>query len=450
MFGPQLRRHMCIALFGAAALLSAGCSDPEESNNKNNTNNNVNMDMPADLPPGGDDMDMATPGDMCRPQMTDSGVIPCGGMDMADMAPDMEVVDPLDEALSEVGKVFVEAACNQVFDCPERGSELSLLLGRFPTKAACLADERLLKQFLAEGLDESKAAVAAGRQTFDATKAQACIAAFRAQVGVDACRGLDALDDTPAECVGVFTGTVAKGDNCVSSGDCVGFGLRCETLPDQCYGTCEEEPEDLCNGVACEATEYCDGLNDSGNPACVEKVAVGADCDSFDACQGGAICDTDYDADPDPNGEYIGTCKAEGSVAVGGTCFTDEVCARGSRCDADTDKCAAVTLGAAGAACSFPDGGCQPGLACIDLMIGANGATGVCGVAKADGGSCLIFAECAADLQCEGANLETLTKGQCKPLRAVGESCNEGIECESFSCEEDKCVVGAAPACQLP
>jgi hypothetical protein len=445
-----LHEKLCIALFGAACLLASGCSD-DPDDNKNNTN--PVADMKEDTTPDTDmdpDMDMFNMPD-CGVARSDDMQVPCGGVDMQDMA-DMEPTPPtIDEALEAYGQTLVGLLCAQTFDCPASNNDLYLLLGRYADKAACEQDDLLLKQFLNEGLNGTKAAVAAGRQTYNADKAVACLDAFKALAAQDACAGLDAINDAPpAPCDEVFVGTVAMGDGCADGGDCAVDGMECARDGEACFGACLPPESSDCNGVVCGATQYCDSLNDSGNPVCTDKVALGAECDESDACQGDAICDVDYNADPDPNGQFIGTCVAPRSVAVGGECHGPQVCVVNALCDEDQGKCEAIDIAPKDDICVFGQTQCAPGTTCGDLEIMAGVLTGTCIAAKGDGGACIIFTECQPDLQCEGANPEQGTKGLCKPLRAVGAACDDDIQCASFACTNGQCVTSDAMICQVP
>jgi hypothetical protein len=452
-----LKKFMCMALFGAACMGVTGCGDDDgESKSKPSPDMNMQLDMPEDLPPS-DDMDMYMApdcgliSDMGNP---DAG---CGSRpDMppdTDMQEDMPSAEPtIDEALAEVTSLFVKALCDQAFECPERAGELFFVLGRYPNKQSCYNSELLRALFMAEGMDETKASVAAGRQIYDKSKARACLDAFARRLGQDVCAGIDDSGSQPPECADVFVGAVPSGGNCLNWEDCAKAGDLCVPGddPDLCYGVCQAASSNYntCNGATCAANEYCDYNNDSGSPACAPKSAVGAVCDEFDACQGDAICDIDY-ANPDANGQYVGMCKARGSVAAGGECFEDAVCARGTRCDSDLAKCVTPVFKQSGQDCTFPDDQCAPGLTCAGLVLSGARVVGKCAPAKGEGGECALFTECLPDLQCEGGNLMTGAKGQCKPLRAAGANCATDAECQSFRCVDDKCAA-PEPACMVP
>ncbi len=267
-------------------------------------------------------------------------------------------------------------------------------------------------------------AIAAGRQKYDGSKAQACIDAAKSQTCDQILGG-----GKPLACADMLSGAVAAGGTCYQSDDCSGDAY-CET-----NGTCAGK--------------------------CTAYVAVGGDCSNGQCTRGSSCISTKCVADVGPS-QACGT-----SVAW---------CQIGANCSADPGTCqAAPTSGP----CDFDRKQCAAGYACVGWTPSADGS---CAPAKAVGASCTAGKkECLSGAACVGgtckiakvgdtcgyvgtmSSLEVVMcvggycdndpqhgkmTGTCLAFKAVGATCAGGSECGfGGTCDSNsKC---AAP-CAVP
>ena len=185
------------------------------------------------------------------------------------------------------------------------------------------------------------ASVASGKVKFDATQAQACI---------DAVTTCTAVSGEPAACSATIIGTIAVGQACTTSTECVtgsacasckcvaqgGVGATCATLTDCASyictgGKCAAIPQPGKQGESCATGGGCEsGLACVSPGICAPYLASGAACKGGDLCVAGFLCATDNTGS--------GTCKAVPNVgdACQGSCgYQDRPCAG----DAGATKC---------------------------------------------------------------------------------------------------------------
>jgi hypothetical protein len=313
---------------------------------------------------------------------------------------------------------------------------------------------------------EDAAAVRAGRATFDAAAAKACIDGW-SQIP---CSDKSVIIWPPTACSRVLVGRVALGGACYGTRDCAGG--RCDATT-ACPGVCVAAPVpgDACSGVFCDgasrllcvagrcATEggvgaACDDRLDCEqglaclSSACATAMEAGGACSRNDDCAEGLYCLLPGSG----GGGGGGVCTPQ--VARGGTCREDQAhvgalgqCALGLGCagsvyDAVSGR---ITPGTcepavdAGGACSAVAtwNGCLPHLACVGGVCVVPPTSGPCGSDPA--------ARCTSgEAYCDA------TTQQCLPTKAAGAACASGAECQSEQCLANACAPLRAPNCLEP
>lgn len=304
--------------------------------------------------------------------------------------------------------------------------------------------------------------VAAGQARFDPKAAEACLAGLPdnmpCQVVVDL-----AAPSLPQECRTALAGTLGDGqpcDNplqCASELTCLGAGLGC--------GRCAPRPG---LGQGCAPGRCAVGLNCLFG-ACVERLPVGAPCDSFHGplcvegafCAGGNCkttpvalgesCDTTVHLDPCSPNLYCGNSSQTCAVApqAGESCSGQLVCAGASRCSNGTpdaiclkvigpgDTCGPETLCSAGFRCqdlkcrprSAPGDPCDADQTCVGLC---NETQGLCEAAP-DG----ALVQFSGDLDMLGPCLGRRHSASCVPYLSAGASCQSSDQCaQGVGCVE--------------
>jgi hypothetical protein len=189
-----------------------------------------------------------------------------------------------------------------------------------------------------------------------------------------------------AECADFITGTVANGGSCVSGSECANgychFGATC---PGTC--TAYAAPGTRCDvgDVTCDPNSTCDsGYNGATNVCVTQTGGMGASCNAAM----GMGCMPDFQCFV-PDGATMGTCRPMPH--------------RGQSCDTNDILC-----------------DLRSGICDYDYASG----TGVCVPQGASGSMrCIIDAQCAADLYCDGADFRGMVYGTCRPRAHRGESC---------------------------
>ena len=223
------------------------------------------------------------------------------------------------------------------------------------------------------------AALARGDIAIDSEAAQACIAGY-GERSCDPSVPVHACDE-------VLHGTLMDGEPCDTALQCAG-------------GWCGRSLDDSpCDQACCQT--FCGTGNDSNSPV--------QPCP--DGCDDGEICVADPYTDP---GECVVTpgedepcdylCNDLALVCWHGVCRPG---ARlGEACDIDSARCL-------GGLCDTDAGRC---------------------VAPALVGESCRRIRCAFDLVCNGDT------GVCEPLRNNGQACESSFDCESFECDDGRCV----------
>ena len=299
----------------------------------------------------------------------------CGGSDGV----------PLDEYVDR----YLDAYCQNQFAC-----------GVYDRVESCMAP--------LVGRHQLEQSVAAGRTSYDAATALACLEARL----VLTCDVTDkAWLRGPPACRDVFAGTVPDGGACFVSSECVsdectapGCGMAC------CAGTCAPtvavgDIGQACGNGRCVDAAYCNG------GTCTAFVAAGGMCSAPFYCASGLDC-------------VAGTCQD--LPDRGQSCPMGLCAGAGDHCDVDTRTC--VPLASLGRPCAT-SAGCQQPLRC---------GSGTCREPAALGQVCSAVIECVPGAYCGPGNI-------CATPRADGEACADDGECSSDYCDP----FGAAPACAV-
>jgi hypothetical protein len=193
-------------------------------------------------------------------------------------------------------------------------------------------------------------AAKAGKVTYDGRRARACLDAFANA----SCHGFEpALESVNLACQGIFSqGTVAVGEPCTSSLECLSGSQCWITNADYCTGTCKASSS--CEfGASCAKGQVCD----VGQGVCVDAIPAGA------------------------AGEPCGN--------------QDHACQPGLYCAFSTDVC--EPLGKEGEGCGDVLG-CGAGLICTPLAVDPTLTVGVCRKVAAKGEPCQAVNQCGGFL----------------------------------------------------
>jgi len=367
---------------------------------------------------------------------TDGGGLDGGGFDGG---PTDVAVDGGTDASRYQPSTFAEfrdanwrLVCDYLFNCPNKQDRLSLVnVGeRFASEQDCEAST--FRDGRPAYFDQLQDAITAGRVTFDASKAPACLQAIRD----DVCDGVGQLNLPPTECDGLLVGMQGADDACVLDAECSG-DLVCNTDdgPSTCYQTCGQPVGPACGDSHCGTGEYCDDQQ-----TCQPRVADGQPCTKDAMCKDLSACLI-------PNGMDSGTCTAWGSLAQGDDCgsspvLSDFFCDDTLGCDTQTWTCQPIEFLDEGDACEKYDDLhlCHAGLTCASTDSGM-----ACEPPHAMGEACSYSQACVDALRCADVNAGT---GTCKPRLDVGEGCATFQDCKSTTCVGGMCE--ANDVCQIP
>jgi hypothetical protein len=259
--------------------------------------------------------------------------------------------------------------------------------------------------------------VDAGRASFDATKAVACVTALRATPCSADWLG---YQDAPA-CAGAIAGTAAIGVACRDDVDCIESYCRVEascpgicTAFGQVNAPCGEDapcgPGLLCRGPA-------------GAAVCTARGELNQAC-LAGTCSPGLGCDA-------------GICQPRRSSGACGP--ADDVCAPGTRCTGGSCQ----PLLQLGATCVRTDDRCGEGLQC-------DPRTNACVTLVGQRERCTLDAP-EAPLRCQAGYCDFVL-GTCRPTKLDHEACSsftEGRQCWG-NCDPARAVCTNAPAACVP
>jgi hypothetical protein len=277
---------------------------------------------------------------------------------------------------------YLEANCVSLVNC------------RFwPSAETCEAD--LLPTYV-RSLQNTVAAVAAGRIHYDPSAAMACLLAVAAQQCV--------FGASAPACATVFSGTLDDGSRCIVNNECK--SRRCGSY--------------AAGGGCCTVG------------TCLPRIAPGQPCTGADYCSDGYYCGAPTAGES--------TCRA--LLTEGQACATQIECDSSLRCDRASRTCVSYSpLGAA----------CTAGAQTCDRIIGYCDS-GTCqlwrdvgqacqAVAGDPSGTCVRYASCAG--------------GTCALLPGLGEPCSVSAggdatsACRAGTCSDGTCQATACPVCTL-
>jgi hypothetical protein len=338
--------------------------------------------------------------------------------------------DPV--AIEQLAAALAAATC--AFD-----QRCSTYLNRYrATPGGCPA---FYEPYLGDGIVAPlRAAIAAGRSTYDAAAMGACLSWIAAR----AC-GADEVEEGAA-CAAAFNGTRKVGEACVSDYECED-AATCGNPADD--SSC---PALVCVaraavGASCEAAACVAGARcvDAGaGRLCVASVGLHAACASNEHCRSGLYCQL-------AAGATTGACEPPTFAALGETCaeLGGIACREGS-CQVVDDvngeliyQC--VAMAASGGSCktSVWSDNCPVGEACSVLPGTGTADTAKCLPLAKVGEACRVNpgAEGAPLIRCEAFSSCDETS-HCKPLASIGEACTTSGSCFSAQCGKDlKCEV---------
>jgi hypothetical protein len=291
----------------------------------------------------------------------------------------------------------LDALCDQLLRCGEVSSH-----------DTCVA---LLDRVLSTARIEAGAK--AGAIKYDADKAGECLDAIADQSCDPASKNARIQ---PQACTDAIKGTRKQGESCFFGGECE---TKSCTLPGTCTmaccaGTCDPPPPpDAAIGQPCEAAPCVEGAYCNAAGTCAALIAEGQACEFDDECAYDTSCIGATGAK---------TCKR--SPKIGDPCLDDggalTCIVGGTGCDA-TMHCVARLD--AGATCDPQRSLCKGDLIC-------DATSNKCSAAPGTGQPCTIG--CAAGNYCE---LGTTGSGTCQKLKADGQACMRGGECDSNNCD---------------
>lgn len=336
---------------------------------------------------------------------------------------------------SELADRYAEALCqatarcfDPVFDLFLQGRDCETMVG---------------EQIGASEFPRIEAAIAAGRVTYDASKAPACVAALAA-------RACDALTQRePPECQAALDGTVEVGGDCTLDAECKGqtYCKSSGACPGQCAAL---EPA----GGRCTDDGDCQpGLQCPGETlTCARPSAVGEDCGGGVApdCAPGSLCLGDDQEEGVPGkcrsitSVFVGDVGAScGGFVSGGSDFTlckpNLSCALSFEGTSLSGQC--VEKFAANGPCkaSFPDG-CPAGQFC-DTPTSPPSLDGTCRPVPKAGERC---GSPTSDGLCEPYHVCVFVgnepRGTCRPMADNGAPCTTADQCWSGRCERGACA----------
>jgi len=265
-----------------------------------------------------------------------------------------------------------------------------------------------------------------GTVGYDASRADGCLAALRAATCADLLAAFE-----PAACTGLLTGRVASGAPCHMSEECAA-GYCTSEYTSSCPGTCRPL---VALGGDCTSDPCAEGLDCGGTgmtPTCQPLGGLNAPC----PCQDAYWCDF--------SGGPPGVCRAP---KTSGPCWYLYECAfgLGYTCAGAAPLANPPVLGACvatvggGAACG-PAVPCGLGYTCTGPAAGPL----TCNSWPAVDAPC----DPLQPTQClQGYCDATLAQPKCARLKAGGDACVSGLECESFVCTAGHCERGY---CAMP
>lgn len=496
---PVARLAQVLALAAALAGTALGCDSSSSSTTASGATADAGSLSDAGLGDSSGADTSAGDGKGDNGGADSAGSSDSGGADIAvqDTGVGAEQIAAQLKAAQKAEADFYLALCKLNFTC-----ETGLYLSNAEGCAADLAQSGGLTMFF-DGI----AALKAGRASFDAAKAAACIASLDSS-----CTFFKGLT-LPAACEAMFSGLVDNSFQCSGDAECKSGYCKLNDANDSaCPGACAAaaaagaacSSDSACqsplwcidgkcaaakfakDGESCEELPCADGLlcmEGAADFVCSAPIVVGQPCTVGDyLCAKGSYCKA-ADAESD------GVCTAE--VANGKACdrdawydgASDSPCGQGSVCVPladDATEYACKPFAAVGGACTstdqcqgydqacfaFEDGSnkcdylpgegeaCEPlsveeidagYLACLPPF-GCDATSSKCVAAPTAGKPCVEMS-CAANLWCDG-DWET-GEGTCKTLGKSGEPCQSFLD-GSTTCADGLMCGAKSETCVAP
>ncbi|MFT3696669.1 MAG: hypothetical protein QM831_26245 [Kofleriaceae bacterium] len=243
--------------------------------------------------------------------------------------------------------------------------------------------------------------VKAGKITYHADKARACIDSFDS--GTCERKFLSGAQLDSTACNEVFDGTIHADGMCANDAECISQDCNipsCSTAC--CTGTCvgDTKPTKAAVGSACQSSNDCaTGYCDLTAMTCAALLADGASCSSSSQCESyncqttckpvvdeGAACTSTNDCKLIQDScNTTKTCSA--GVASGGACTNSADCHLTAYCSAS-----------AGMTCKdrpVLGESCAEALSCLDGSLCSD--AGMCVARFADGSACTTSSQCESD-----------------------------------------------------
>jgi hypothetical protein len=237
-------------------------------------------------------------------------------------------------------------------------------------------------------------AIARGTVTYDAAAARACLDALRA----NPC-GFNANGPAAIACQRVFVGSQPAGGPCSLNEEC-GVEQFC-SITTACPGTCQARRT---SGQDCSEDRHCAAGLACQDGMCTAPPREGAGCTELGDCALGLLCAS-------------GQCRPVDDVLVG---------AEGTSCN--------LQMGPL----------CRDGLSCVVDMVSVAGATFVCRMPAAAGGTCRlgIPTQCPVGFACVGTDpMRADFEGTCEPVPSTEDApcdalsgCAAGLRCDDGNC----------------
>jgi len=249
-----------------------------------------------------------------------------------------------------------------------------------------------LSQLVVPDCADLRKAIDAGRVTYDASSAQACLAAL------GSC-GILTTFTPPAACRDALKGAVANGGTCYTSTDCQNGFCTAESSLSTCPGSCVAY---AASGAPCGASAQC-APSQVCTGTCKTPSRAGGPC----PCEANFYCDS-------------GTCKP-GQVS-GGPCSDHGQCASSYVCVGAATKTCQAMVGLNGD-CTQGAELCGPGYVCTSSR---------CVSAPGIGSACTDYI--CIDGYCDPT-------GHCAAWKRKGDACSETDACVTYtSCTNGMCT----------
>ena len=306
----------------------------------------------------------------------------------------------------------------------------------------CLSE--LEKEFTDQSIPALKAAIAAGKVTYDGAKMRACLDAYPQL----AC---DYSNESVVEsaCSNIWGGTAAVGDACNSSFECASTGVTsiCKSSTSTCPGVCTARAG---VGEACPGTDDC-----LENLACDTTVHLcKVPLKSGDACgssnPNGGVCGGMTRCLQMPSGQFqCGNLFATGKGQQGDICDSMMNCVAGLACTATSELADGGTNpisrcempASSGGVCQYAAANpCPDGQFCPIALADVGTSTSHCTTQLEPDQACTgkYLYECKGDARCYN--------GKCIARQRLGGTCISNADCYSSNCVNAVCV--AAQLCK--